>query len=398
MLDMAMAALSGFNLLSSNKNAKNQLAIQQMLTQAEIDRNNKIMELYDQGSEEMKRVMSELYDGFGTYDDVSVENFKGMKDYFSLARQVEEAENRGEIDAEEARDLKFLFNVESDFRNKSQRYMSQGEGRVSDQDAIFDYNAPSTYDMAQDIDKIASKFINARMANARGAADRMYSKGAADLARRGLLSDQGGQGMGGGSTLEVELARSAADMEAKALNEAMIAGMDDALRYTKGVQETTAGEQLMNLTERKFGQDLIANASDYATSQINNEIAMGNYGLDVYDNYNNARTQAISDLGAIQSLRNDAALNDYLTALSTMNTQSGIFNDYAANQMTLAASPYKFAADGGTSAGFGNALTSAANLSSTLVDNAANAGGAFGNAIDKLITNQNRGRTISQGF
>jgi hypothetical protein len=394
MFNMVMAGLTGLNMLSSNRNAKNQLAMQQQLTQAEIDRNNKIMELYDQGSEEMKNVMSELYGGFGTYDDVSVENFEGMKDYISLARQVEEAENRGEIDTEEARDLKFLFNVESDFRDKSQRYMSQGEGRVSDQDAIFNYNAPSTYDMAQDIDSIAGKFINARMANARGAADRQYSKGAADLARRGLLSDQGDQGMGGGSTLEVELARSAADMEAKALNEAMIAGMDDALRYTKGVQETTAGEQLMNLAERNFGQDLIANASDYSTSQVNNEIAMGGYGLDVYDNYNNARTQAISDLSSIQNLRNDAQFNDYLSALSTMATQSGIFNDYAANQMTMAASPYKFAADGGTNAGFGNALTSAASLSSTLVNNAQSSGTAFGNAIDKLITNKNRGASL----
>jgi hypothetical protein len=394
MFNMVMAGLTGLNMLSSNRNAKNQLAMQQQLTQAEIDRNNKIMELYDQGSEEMKNVMSELYGGFGTYDDVSVENFEGMKDYISLARQVEEAENRGEIDTEEARDLKFLFNVESDFRDKSQRYMSQGEGRVSDQDAIFNYNAPSTYDMAQDIDSIAGKFINARMANARGAADRQYSKGAADLARRGLLSDQGDQGMGGGSTLEVELARSAADMEAKALNEAMIAGMDDALRYTKGVQETTAGEQLMNLAERNFGQDLISNASDYSTSQVNNEIAMGGYGLDVYDNYNNARTQAISDLSSIQNLRNDAQFNDYLSALSTMATQSGIFNDYAANQMTMAASPYKFAADGGTNAGFGNALTSAASLSSTLVNNAQSSGTAFGNAIDKLITNKNRGASL----
>ena len=390
MLNALMAGLTGLNMLSSNRQANKQLALQQMLTQAEIDRNNKIMELYDQGSEEMKKVMSDLYGSFGTYDDVSVENFKGMKDYFSLARQVEEAKNRGEIDAEEARDLQFLFKVEKDFRDKSQAYMSQGEGRVDDQDAIFNYNAPSTYDFARDIDSIASKFINARMANAQGAADRMYSKGAADLARRGLLSDQGDQGRGGGSTLEVELAKSAADYERKALNEAMIAGMDDALRYTKGVQETAAGEQVMNLAERTFGQDLIKNASQYATDAVDREVAMGNYGLDVYGNYNDARTQAISDLGAIQSLRNDAALNDYLTGLSTMNTQSGIFNDYAANQMTLAASPYKFAADGGTSAGFGNALTSAANLSSTLVNNAQKAGGAFGTWIDRLTGYNNR--------
>jgi len=94
MLDLFMAGMTGLNMLSSNKSAKNQLAVQQMLTQAEIDRNNKIMELYDQGSTEMKNVMSELYGGFGTYDDVSVENFKGMKDYVSLARQVEEAEKK----------------------------------------------------------------------------------------------------------------------------------------------------------------------------------------------------------------------------------------------------------------------------------------------------------------
>ena len=100
MLNAIMAGMTGLNMLSSNRQANKQLALQQMLTQAEIDRNNKIMELYDQGSEEMKKVKSDLYGSFGTYDDVSVENFKGMKDYFSLARQVEEAKNRGEIDAD----------------------------------------------------------------------------------------------------------------------------------------------------------------------------------------------------------------------------------------------------------------------------------------------------------
>lgn len=385
MINALMTGLNAFNMFSSNNRANKALAQQNALTAAEIARNEKIMELYEQGSEEMKNVMSELYGSFGTYDDISVENFKGMRDYFSTARQLEEAINEGKVDAEEARDLKMLFNLESDFRDKSMRWMRQGEGRVSDQDAIFDYNAPSTYDMAQDIDNIASKFINARMANAQGAADRMYSKGAADLARRGLLSDQGDQGRGGGSTLEVELARSAADFEQKALNDAMIAGMDDALRYTKGVQETTAGEQLMNLTERKFGQDLIQNASQYATDAVNREINMGNYGMGVYDSYNDARTQAISDLGALQDLRNDAALNDWLTGLSTMNTQSGIFNDYVASQMQMAASPYKFAADGGTNAGFGNALSAGQNLTNTLIEAAGGAGTAFGNSLEKWL-------------
>lgn len=385
MFNMIMTGLTALNTLSSNNRANKALAQQNALTAAEIARNEKIMELYEQGSEEMKNIMSELYGSFGTYDDISVENFKGMKDYFSTARKLEEAQNLGEIDAEEARDLQMLFNLESDFRDKSMRWMRQGEGRVSDQDAIFDYNAPSTYDMAQDIDKIASKFINARMANAQGAADRMYSKGAADLARRGLLSDQGNQGRGGGSTLEVELARSAADFEQKALNDAMIAGMDDALRYTKGVQETTAGEQLMNLTERKFGQDLIKNASEYANDAVTREINMGTYGMDVYDNYNDARTQAITDLGLIQNLRNDAALNDWLTGLTTMNTQSGIFNDYVSQQMQMAASPYKFAADGGTNAGFGNALTAAGNLANTYINATGDSFKSFANYADKWL-------------
>lgn len=385
MFNAVMTGLTALSTLSSNNKANKAMDQQNALTAAEIARNEKIMELYEQGSEEMKNVMSELYGSFGNYDDISPENFRSMRDYFSVARQVEEAVNEGKIDAEEARDLQFLFNVESDFRDKSMRWMRQGEGRVDDQDAIFNYNAPSTYDMAQDIDKIASKFINARMANAQGAADRMYSKGAADLARRGLLSDQGNQGRGGGSTLEVELARSAADFEQKALNDAMIAGMDDALRYTKGVQETTAGEQLMNLTERKFGQDLIKNASQYANDAVTREINMGTYGMDVYDNYNDARTQAITDLGLIQGLRNDAALNDWLTGLTTMNTQSGIFNDYVADQMQMAASPYKFAADGGTSAGFGNALTSASGIADTYIKATGDNFKSFANYADKWL-------------
>ena len=372
MLNTFLTIATGLNALSSSNKAGKAADQQAALTAAEIAHKEKIKELYSEGSDQMKAVMEQLYGEFGTYDDVSVDNFKGMRDFFSVNRKAEELQNKVDVTDEEARDLQMLFNLDQDFRNQSKLRMTQGEGRVSDQDAIFNYNAPSTYDMSPNVDRIAQKFINARMGNAERAIDAQYAKGLAQVP----------PGMEN-STLRVQLERSAADMRSQALNDAMLAGVDDALNYSKGVQELTAGEQVMNLSERKFGQDLISNASDYATSMLDNEMNMGRYGLDVYDNYNDARSGAIRDLSNLQALRNDAALTDYMTGLDTMNAQSGIFNDYVTSQMNMAASPYKFAADGGSSAGFGTALTSLNNLSSAARSNATDAWGAFGTYLDR---------------
>lgn len=368
----AMTFLNGVNMLASNSRANKAANQQAALTAAEIARNERIMELYEQGSEEMKAVMEELYGSFGTYDDVSVDNFKGMRDFFSLNRQLEDKINRGEINDEEARDLQMLFNLERDFREKANIVYNQSSNRVDDQDAIFDYNAPSTYDMAPQIDRLAQKFINARMGNAERAIDAQYSKGLANIA----------PGMEN-STLRVQLEKNAADLRATALNDAMLEGVKDALYYTQGVQGVTAGEQTMNLAERNFGQDLLSNASDLATALVNNEINMGNYGMDVYGNYNDARTQAIDDLAGIQSLRTDAALQDWITGLNTMNAQSGIFNDYIRSQMDMAASPYKFAADGASAGSYGTALNSLNSLTSTMISNAENAASGFGTWLDR---------------
>lgn len=350
MLSGLLTLATGYNALKSSKNASDSVKAQEALTAAEIARNEKMMELYAEGSAEMKRVMDELYGGFGTYDDVSVENFDAMRDFFSTNRRLEDLQNRSEISDEEARDLEMLFGQEADNR-----------AMVGRQDYRFNMNAPSTYDMAPNVDRIAQKFINARMANAERAIDTQYAKGLADVPA-GMEN----------STLRVQLERSAADMRSQALNDAMLAGVNDAMAYSQGVQGLTEGEQDLNLTNRKFGQDL-----------LDQEAMMGRYGMDVYKNYNNARTQAISDLSGIQGLRTDAALQDYLTGLNTMNAQSGVFNDYARGQMDLAAAPSGYAADGTKAGSFGTALSSMQSLTSDAISNSKNAFGAFGTYLDR---------------
>lgn len=350
LFNLGMTALTGFNALKSNSNAGKAVDAQNRVTDAEIARNEKMMELYSEGSAEMKRVMDDLYKGFGTYDDVSVDNFDAMRDFFSINRRVEDAQNRSDVSAEEARDLAMLFSQEADNRDM-----------VGSQDYRFNMNAPSTYDMAPNVDRIAKKFIDARMANANRAIDTQYAKGLAGVPA-GMAN----------STLRVQLERSAADMRSQALNDAMLAGVNDAMSYSEGVQGLTKGEQNLNLTNRNFGQDL-----------LDQEAMMGRYGMDVYEGYNSARTQAISDVGGVQSLRTDAALQDYLTGLNTMNAQSGIFNDYARGQMDLAAAPSGYAADGQKSGGFGTALTSLGNLSDNAIANSKNAFGAFGTYLDR---------------
>lgn len=352
MFNLLMTGLTAYNAVKANQNASESVKAQQALTDAEVARNEQMMALYAEGSAEMKRVMDELYGGFGTYDEVSVENFGAMRDFFSTNRRLEDAQNRSEISDEEARDLAMLFSQEADNR-----------AMVGRQDYRFNMNAPSTYDMAPNVDRIAQKFINARMANAERAIDTQYAKGLADVPA-GMEN----------STLRVQLERSAADMRSQALNDAMLAGVNDAISYSEGVQGLTKGEQNLNLTNREFGQSL-----------LDQETEMGRYGMDVFRNYNGVRTQAISDLSGIQGLRTDAALQDYLTGLNTMNAQSGIFNDYVRGQMDLVAAPVSFAADGTKAGSFGTALDSMNSLTATAISNSKSSFGAFGTYLDRYM-------------
>ena len=289
------------NTVKSNKAADGAVEDQSALNAAEIARNEKIMELYGEGSIEMKSTMDEILGGLGNFADISPENFSMLRNYFSGERQLEEDQN---ADTVYGRDI--------------------ADGA----------NGASTFDMARDVDRVAEKFISARMANASRAVDETMSRGQADLYAKGMDN----------STLDVQLRRSAADMKSEAYNQALLDGVNDAMTYVQGVQDVSSNEQAMDLKERRFGQDLIKN---------------------------------------VEGMSNDTALNDWSTGNSVMNTQSSMYTDYAARMAEMAASPYKFAADGQTSAGFGNALTTANNIAARANTNANDAGGAFGTWLDR---------------
>lgn len=301
LLNLAGTAVSLFNTVKSNKSANDAADQQGQITSAEIARNEKIMELYGEGSAEMKAALENIMGEAGDFADISPENFSTLRNYFASERQIEEDQNAD---------------------------------TVYDSDAESAESGASTFDMAQSVDRVAEKFIKARMRNAGRAVDETMSRGQADLYSRGMDN----------STLDVQLRRSAADMKSQAYNQAMLDGVDDAMSYVQGVQGVSSNEQVMDLNERQFGQELIRN---------------------------------------IENMPNDTALNDFTTANSVMNSQSAMYTDYASRMAEMATAPYKFAADGQTSAGFGNALSSADNIATRSNRNAENAGGAFGTWLDR---------------
>ena len=302
LLNIIGTGISLFNTIKSNKSANEAVDQQGEINAAEIARNEKIMELYGDGSLEMQTTLDEIMGGFGNFADISPENFTSLRNYFASERQLEEDQNADTV------------------------YGS---------DELSGENGASTFDMARDVDRVAEKFIRARMANAGRAVDETMSRGQAQLYAKGMDN----------STLDVQLRRSAADMKSEAYNKAMLAGVDDALTYVQGVQGVSSNEQLMDLSERQFGQDLIKN---------------------------------------VENMRNNTALNDWTTGNSVMNTQSSMYTDYATRMAEMAAAPYKFAADGQTSAGFGNALQSAGDMVTSSNATASDAGGSFGVWLDRL--------------
>ena len=302
MLDLIMGGMCLLNTVKSNKRANQAANEQSALTAAEIARNEKIMELYAQGSTEMKNAMEGVLDEAGSFAEITPENFVALRNYFTSERKQEDLQNENDV-------------YEAD--NRAREY------------------GASTFDMAPNVDRVAQKFIDARMANASRAVDETMSRGQADLYAKGMDN----------STLEVQLRKGAADLKAQAYNQALLDGTNDALTYVKGVQGVSSNEQIMDLAEREFGQNLIKNYMNMPT---------------------------------------DTALQDYQNANTTMNNQSAMYTDYASTMGNLASAPSKFAADGQTAAGFGNALNSASSIAKRLNDNANDAGGTFGTWYDRL--------------
>lgn len=302
MFDLLMGGVSLYNAVKSNNRADSADDQQQALTAAEIARNQKIMDLYGQGSEDMQTAIRDAMNTAGDFAEISPDNFVALRDYFSSEREMEELQNKED---------------------------------VYGADELASQNGATTFDMASDVDLVAQKFINARMANAGRAVDETMSRGQADLYSRGMDN----------STLEVQLRKGAADLKAQAYNQALLDGTNDALTYVKGVQDVSSKEQVMDLAEREFGQALIKN---------------------------------------VESMDNDTSLLDYTTANTVMNNQSAMYTDYASTMGNLASAASKFAADGQTAAGFGTALNSAQALSTRMNNNANDAGGTFGTWYDRL--------------
>lgn len=97
MLDLIMGGMSLLNTVKSNKRANQAANEQSALTAAEIARNEKIMELYAQGSTEMKNAMEGVLDEAGSFAEITPENFVALRNYFTSERKQEDLQNENDV-------------------------------------------------------------------------------------------------------------------------------------------------------------------------------------------------------------------------------------------------------------------------------------------------------------
>ena len=328
LFNTGMAVLTGLNMIKSNERANTASNNQSALTAAEIARNERVMSLYNSGSAEMRAAIEAAYSQFGGFDQISATQFENMRGMFSNARELEELQNASQVVDRSTGYQNTFINDESRFRNNASSRYNQGR---SEQDEMI------------------ARFADLRNQNTDRAIGEARARASANIP----------EGMEN-STYAIQMERSLADMEAQAYNQNLIDAMSDAQTYIKG-----------NL--------------DYSTSRSSDDIAGGRYGMEFADGKIGMYGGAINDIKNLQGMRNNTYLNDYVTGLDTMNNTSAVFRDYAISKGNEAASPYKFAADGATAAGFGTALTSASNSADRMADAAENAGSAFGTWLDRTL-------------
>ena len=328
LFNVGMAALTGLNMVKSNERANTASNEQSALTAAEIARNERVMSLYETGSKEMRAAIEAAYSQFGGFDQISSAGFNSTRSLLSNARELEELVNASEVVDRSTGYQNTFINDESRFRNNASSRYNQGR---SEQDEMI------------------GRFADLRNQNTARAVGEARARASAKMP----------EGMEN-STYAIQMERGLADMEAQAYNQNLIDAMTDAQTYIKG-----------NL--------------DYSTSRSSDDIAGGRYGMEFADGKIGMYGGAINDIKNLQGMRNNTYLNDYVTGLDTMNKTSSVFRDYAGSKGNEAASPYKFAADGATAAGFGTALTSANSLSDRMQTSAENAGSAFGTWLDRTL-------------
>ena len=336
---------------------------------------NEVREYYRDGGQVMGANMQALLDAYGNFGQITPDNLQSFLSFVTTSREAEEAEDKADydeklsdltstVDTRTAEDQALLTDTEGTFRSFADYILQGADDLIRKRDAEAKASAPDSFDMAQQFDRIAQRFTNVRMANARKAIDTATGNALASI-------PEGFEN----STISVETQKAMADFATQKLNEAILDGINDAKNYIGANQTMVSNQQNMTNTERTLSSDLTTSGMSYATGELANQIASGTYGQDYVKNYLNQRgfnldyqnaleSSPFTYLANLDALTTGQALEDYTSATSLLGTNADLATGYINTVADMVTAPYKFSATGAANSttALNNAATNAAQL------------------------------------
>lgn len=353
-LDALEGSLTLYSAYQGNRDSSQATDDARALTAEDAARNQKIYELFAEGGNNLKATTDNLLSTYGSFGQVTPDTVLNNREYFADERSQEEAANRGEVDDLTLEDTLRLKGYESAFRDYADTQLDRAEGRVYGRDAQGQLDAPSAMDYSQIQDMLSKQFMDMRTDNTQRALDVQYSKALANIPE-GLEN----------STLRVQMERSMADLASQKYNEDMMASIGDAQSYLSGLQQTASNQQNMTNAERNMQRSLLSDSLTYGTQTLANSQNSGKYGQGLATNIDAQTGMNIDEVNARNSMRNNTALSDYLTGISSVGAENKLANDYLSQVSQITTAPYQFTAAGQNAISNNGAMDSLSRLAAT---------------------------------
>lgn len=353
--DTIQGLMSIYGIYDSVTNADKAAGSLEGLTQDQIDRANQISALYAEGGDVLRTNIENLLEEYGSFGQVTPDVVDAFTEYFAEQRASEETGNEATVDSMTAEDKARLMGFEDAYRGYMQGIIGGSEADVYGADRYGKATAPNTLDFARLQDDLTGKFYGLRKQMSDRAIAVQQSKVTASMPA-GLEN----------STLAVQAARSMADLASEQEGKNLMAAIGDAQNYIAGLQTSASNQQNMTNAERNMQRNLLADVLNNSSTEANIMLTGGAYGQDYASNINAQRGSAIGELSALQGMRNNTAISDYLTGLNATSAANTLANDYLTQVGQISTSPYTYAAGGmANTTNPGATLSALENLSSS---------------------------------
>ena len=377
-LDALEGATKIYGAVKSSNAAGDAAAASQALTNAQIERNDAIYELYADGGKLLRDNIQRLLAEYGDFGQVTPDIVNANQEYFATQRANQEAANRNTVNNMTKIDEMRLKGYEDAFRDFAANQLTDARSAVYAADQVGKDEAPDTLDFARLQDSLAVKFMALRDQDTQRALNKQYAKATAGLP----------PGMEN-STLRVQMERSMADLSAQKFNENMMAAIGDAQNYIAGLQTAASNQQNMTNAERNMQRNLTTDTLNYGTTTLANSLKGGAYGQNFAGEINAQRGRAVAELDALLGLRNDTAMRDFLNGLSTTAAENRLANDYITQVSQITTAPYTYTASGQNSVNYGGAMDSLGSIANASASLAAGNTKALGDWWTTMRTNNN---------